>query len=179
VGNITGERAIFARERDVNLRADSYYASKLVVLLAIGMVQVTLLFLVVRLVCGPPGNVIGQWAVLSMLVLAGTTLGLLISAVSRTEEVATALVPVAVIPQIILAGVIAPLSGVPEVLAKGLTSAYWGQEGLAALLPEIDRAVLGRQPLSVVASLGLLTGHAAGCAVLTLPLLRTRRANVN
>ncbi|MBX9578896.1 MAG: FHA domain-containing protein [Gemmataceae bacterium] len=172
---VVRERAIFARERDVNLRADSYYASKLAVLLAIGLIQVALLFVVVRLVCGPPGNPVAQWAVLSALVLAGTALGLLISVVSRTEEVATALVPVAVIPQIILAGVIAPLSGIAEVLAKALISVYWGQDGLAALLPEADRVILSHQPASTGTSLGVLAGHAAFCAGLTLLLLRTRR----
>ena len=38
---------------------------------------------------------------------------------ARTEEVATAMVPIAVLPQIILAGLIAPLSGALSTLPRG------------------------------------------------------------
>ena len=113
------ERAIFVRERDFNLRAASYLASKVLVLMLIGAVQVTLLFGIVKVCCGPAGAAAKQWLVLTLLVFAGTTLGLALSALARTEEVAAALVPIAVIPQIILAGAIAPLSG----LSKGLSQA--------------------------------------------------------
>jgi hypothetical protein len=41
---------------------------------------------------------------------AGKAAGLLISTLARSEGVAMALVPIAVIPRIILAGVIVPLS---------------------------------------------------------------------
>ena len=112
------ERVIYERERDFNLRIDTYYASKFVILVLIGLLQVSVLFGIVRFWCGPPGSVVGQWCVLVTLATAGTALGLLISALAKTEEVAAALVPVAVMPQIILAGVIAPLSGFPEWLAK-------------------------------------------------------------
>jgi hypothetical protein len=55
---------------------------------------------------------------------AGPALGLFIAAVTRSEEVATALVPIAVVPQIILAGVIVPLSGVARPLAEWLNSVH-------------------------------------------------------
>src|ERR1700730_9284667 len=96
------ERTSYGRERDFNLRIDSYFASKLVVLVFMSLVQVTLLFGIVRLWCGPPGSMAGQWATLAMLAVSGTALGLLISALAGTEEVAAALVPIAVMPQIIL-----------------------------------------------------------------------------
>ena len=108
------ERVIYTRERDFNLRIDSYFASKFLVLVLIALIQVALLFGIVRLWCGPPGGAAGQRVALALLAVAGTALGLLISALARTEEVAAALVPIAVIPQIILAGVIAPLSGLSK-----------------------------------------------------------------
>jgi ABC transport system ATP-binding/permease protein len=138
------ERAIYRRERDINLRTDSYFVSKYLVLFGIGIFQVTLLFGIVKPWCGPEGMGGPQWLVLAALTAAGTALGLLISACSPTEEVASALVPVAVIPQIILAGVIAPLTGVGKLLGYGLITCFWGRRALEGLLPESTMTWLGR-----------------------------------
>jgi ABC-type multidrug transport system ATPase subunit/ABC-type multidrug transport system permease subunit len=132
------ERLIWTRERDFNLRIDSYFASKFVVLVLIALIQVALLFGIVRIWCGPSGSPVWQAVALAFLATAGTALGLLISALARTEEVAVALVPIAVIPQIILAGVIAPLRGLGERLAQGAITTYWGERALKALMPEGD-----------------------------------------
>ena len=158
------ERVITQRERAVNLRADSYLASKFIVLTLMALAQVTLLFVVVRVACAPPGHALGQWGALALLSLAGTALGLLISAASRTEEVALALVPVCVIPQIVLAGVVAPLAGVMEALAKGVAACYWGVEELARLRPGA--------PGEWWPPAAALAGHIAACGVATLLLLR-------
>lgn len=71
-----------------------------------------------------------------LLSCAGTSLGLAISASAGSEEVAIALIPVAVIPQIILSGAIAPLSGLPHWLAMLGVTTYWGKLGFDQLLPE-------------------------------------------
>jgi hypothetical protein len=68
----------------------------------------------------------------------------MISALAQSEEVAAALVPMAVIPQIILAGVIAPLSGLGKFLADSAITARWGQQALEALLPDGDLTLLRR-----------------------------------
>ena len=170
---VVKERVIFARERAVNLRADSYLASKLLVLVLIGVVQVTLLYAVVRLACGPPGAAAAQWGMLALLAAAGTALGLLLSAVSRTEEVALALVPVAVIPQIVLAGVIAPLSGWVDVPARGLVGCYWGQQGLQRLLPAADLARLGLGEGGLAVPSLVLAGQAVACVAAALAWLLT------
>ena len=161
------ECVIYQRERAVNLRADSYLTSKFIVLTLIALAQVTLLFVVVRVICGPPGNILGQWGSLALLSLAGTSLGLLISAASRTEEVALALVPVCVIPQIVLAGVVAPLSGAMEILAKGVAACYWGVQELDRVRPNGEGEVW--LPAAVLA------GHVVACGLAALVLLRGRR----
>jgi len=66
----------------------------------------------------------GRWACLVQLA-AGTGLGLLVSAAAASEDVALALVPVVVIPQIVLAGVVPLLSGVGKA-AAGAATCYWG-----------------------------------------------------
>ncbi len=172
------ERAIFSRERAVNVRPDSYFASKLVVLLTTAAIQATLLFAVVRWVCGPAGEAVGQWLFLVSLAAAGTTVGLLLSAIAASEEVATALVPAAVIPQIVLAGVIAPLSGPTKWLAKLGVSTYWGQAGLEQLLPEVDRIGLGIEADSAWLPALVLVAHPlafAGLAFLILSLRHLSR----
>ncbi|MGO9471761.1 MAG: ABC transporter permease [Isosphaeraceae bacterium] len=88
--------------------------------------------------CQPAGWALQQWAVLAALAVAGTSIGLFISALARSEEVAIALLPIIVIPQLILAGVVAPLSGRVELIAKGLVTVHWAQRALEGLAAEAD-----------------------------------------
>jgi ABC transport system ATP-binding/permease protein len=166
------ERVIYARERAFNLRIDSYYASKLLILVAIAMIQVVLLFAIVRVWCQPPGSALGQWFVLAILAVAGTALGLFISAFARTEEVAVALVPIAVMPQIILAGVIAPLSGLGMALAKGGITVHWAERALEALLPQGDLDLLRLERAGYVGNLLGVAVHLVVFVAAALWLLR-------
>jgi hypothetical protein len=84
---------------------------------------------------------------------------LLISAFARTEEVAVALVPIAVMPQIILAGVIAPLSGLANLLAKGLITVHWGERGMESLLPDKDLSLFHSERLHYGTQLAVVGAH--------------------
>jgi len=166
------ERVIFQRERDFNLRVPAYLASKLIVLAAISLMQATILFGIVRLWCGLPGMLAAEWLTLCCLAMTGTSIGLLISGIARSEEMATALVPAVVIPQIILAGVVAPLSGLAKWLAKSLISVHWAQLALERLLPQGDLALLNRPKESWVGPFLVVTLHLVVSAALTIPVLR-------
>jgi len=171
---VVKEHVIFVRERNFNLRVESYYVSKLLVLMAIGLIQSLLLFMIVRIFCGSTGEIPGQWLTFAALTTCGTTLGLLISTISRTEEVATALVPVVVIPQIILAGVIVTLSrdsGFAFYLAYSGISSFWGQRSLEALLPRVDQIMLNEPDRPFIAQLAVLCYHAFVFIALTLTVL--------
>lgn len=133
---IVKERTIYERESDVNLQVASYYASKAVLLGLISVAQASVLFGLVGLFCRLPGEPIHQWAFLAGLATTGVAMGLLISSASKTEETAVALVPIALIPQLILAGVLAPLEGAGLWLARASVTAYWGFQGLSGLLPD-------------------------------------------
>ena len=165
------ERVIYQRERDFNLRTDSYFASKCVVLVLIAWIQVLLLFGIIRLWCSPAGSAVGQVVVLAALAAAGTMLGLLISALARTEEVATALVPIAIIPQIILAGVIAPLQGLGKLLANGLITSRWAAQALEALLPEEMLVLPQEERAEYRGSVGMVALHVLVFAAATLVVL--------
>jgi len=141
------------------------------ILALISVIQASLLFGIVRVWCDLPGSAAFQWITLSALAMAGTAIGLLISALARSEEVATALVPIVVIPQIILAGVVAPLSGVAQWMAKGFVTVYWAQETLEHLLPESDRTLLGRSSAAWGGTFGLVLCHLAVAATLAIVVL--------
>jgi len=77
--------ADFRLERDVNLSVASHVLSKMALLSMVGLGQVMLLFLVASLFTGIPGGS-GQIVAMSAFMLAGTSTGLLLSSVSRTND---------------------------------------------------------------------------------------------
>ncbi len=121
---IIRERPVYRRERMVNLGLLPYLASKLFVLGVIVVVQCLFLFIPLKVadlagVMSMPGELFGipqLWAML-LTTAVGVGVGLFISAVVRTSEMATGLVPLILIPQLLFSG----LSGVPEGLSRPLS----------------------------------------------------------
>jgi ABC-type multidrug transport system ATPase subunit/pSer/pThr/pTyr-binding forkhead associated (FHA) protein len=118
---IIRERAVYKRERMVNLRLIPYIGSKLFVLSLIVSFQCLLLFGTLKLLhvttlMNLPGQLGGlpQLAVMVLTGMVGIGLGLLVSAVVKTSEMATSLVPLILIPQILFSGLV----GVPVGLSK-------------------------------------------------------------
>jgi ABC-type multidrug transport system ATPase subunit len=115
------ERAVYNRERMVNLRLLPYVGSKLFVLLLIVSSQCILLFGTLKLLdltslMDLPGRLGGlpQLFVMILTGMVGIALGLFISAVVKTSEMATSLVPLILIPQILFSGLV----GVPVGIAR-------------------------------------------------------------
>ncbi|MEP6718583.1 MAG: FHA domain-containing protein [bacterium] len=115
------ERAVYNRERMVNLRLLPYIGSKLFVLMLIVSFQCFLLFATLKLLdvttlMKLPGTLAGlpQLFVMILTGMVGVALGLFISAVVKTSEMATSLVPLILIPQILFSGLV----GVPVGVAK-------------------------------------------------------------
>ncbi len=115
------ERAVYNRERMVNLRLLPYVGSKLFVLMMIVSFQCILLFGTLKLLdvttlMDLPGKLGGVPQLLVMILtgMVGVALGLFISAVVKTSEMATSLVPLILIPQILFSGLV----GVPVGFAK-------------------------------------------------------------
>ena len=131
---IIRERAVYTRERMVNLRLFPYVASKLFVLALIVSVQCALLFATVKFfhytgLMSLPGWAVPQFIVMIIASLVGIALGLFVSAIVKTSEMATSLVPLILIPQIIFSGLV----GVPQGTAKAVGAimpATWAFDGL-------------------------------------------------
>ena len=112
---IIRERAVYTRERMVNLHLFPYVASKLFVLSVIVSLQCIMLYGTLKFfhyttLMNMPGWAIPQMAVMIITGIVGIAIGLLISALVRTSEMATSLVPLILIPQILFAGLV----GMPE-----------------------------------------------------------------
>jgi ABC-type multidrug transport system ATPase subunit len=169
---IVKERIIYERERNVNLLPASYYASKVVYLWTASFLQVTLLFAAVKWFTNLEGSATGQWLLLVLLAASGVTIGLLISAVSKTPDTAVTIVPMALIPQIALSGAVAKLSAMSEFLAQFLVTLYWGYRGLTSLLPgEIADTLQKGENWSLAAAVCMVLLHTTAFVTATLVLL--------
>jgi hypothetical protein len=123
--DIVGEWHVFRREHDVNLSTLSFVLSKFLVTSALAVTQVLALLLFAGIAIDRiPGGVVAQLPVLVGASLAGVTLGLVISSLCNTRDQASIIVPLAVAPQLILGGDLAPLPGPALDLAKIVSSAY-------------------------------------------------------
>ncbi len=168
---IVKECVIYTRERDFNVRVDSSYCSKFLLLICFSGVQVLVLAIIVNAWCRPPASFVAQCGLLMCLAAAGVALGLAISAVAPTEEMAITLIPMAIIPQILLSGVIAPLSGLSKHLAQWLSTAYWGNRGLSSLLPQDKLRQAGMELGTVPESVLVVLGHSVVFVLFAIMLL--------
>jgi hypothetical protein len=128
---IVGELPIFRRERMVNLVLPAYALSKVAVLGLVCAVQCLVLLGIVYLPLGLEGSFGALYLILLLTSLVGLGMGLTLSALVRSQQAAVALVPLMLIPQIILGGVIMPVHdmGPATRLLASLTATRWGFEG--------------------------------------------------
>ncbi len=154
---IVQERAIFRRERGVFLLTSNYLLSKLVVLAVIDALQVGVLLAFVFPVLDFSGGWFSHFLMLFAVCFTGTALGLMISSLASSENSALALVPVVLIPQVVLAGMIVRLKELPEFvqLISGLMLSRWGFEGSLQLesqdgvVPAIAERIVNEIPDTV------------------------------
>jgi ABC-type multidrug transport system ATPase subunit len=143
---IVGELAIYRRERDINLSTAAFICAKYITSATFTVLQLAIVYvLVVVLAEGIPGNRSEQFLLLIIGAMAGTAIGLSISAVANTRDQATTIVPLALVPQLLLAGVLVPkLPGVAETVAKVAVSGYWLTEAMKSVF------IAGEGPIRVM-----------------------------
>lgn len=139
---IVAEAAIYRRERMFNLRIGSYIASKLAVLSFFAAVQALLFSGIIALGfqhTDPAWNNLGGtigWVWL--MTICATMLGLMISSLVDTSEKAMTIVPLVLIPQVMLAGVVAKINQAPVEILSYFTPTRWGNEGLMLIQKTVD-----------------------------------------
>lgn len=167
---IVKELPVYMRERAVNLQLFPYLTSKAVILGALCAAQCLALHAIIASLTGLGGNPVAQLGILFLTSLSSMMLGLVISAFVDTSDKAISLVPVLLIPQVMLAGVVTPLDNAGKFLAKISILAFWSMDALknsfssespvrktAAYDLALDIAAIGMMTvlLSVAATLAL------------------------
>jgi len=135
---IVSERAIYLRERMVNLGLFNYVLSKYLLLALFCLLQCACLLGIVFPALRLPGGgeaFVGMLAALVSTSFSAVALGLLLSSVVSSSEAAMALTPIALIPQIVLGGLKVPMTSTwsaIRAIMQGIP-ARWGFEG--AIVP--------------------------------------------
>ena len=141
---IVKERAIYLRERMVNLGLFNYLMSKFVLLSMFCVLQCAMLlgivFFALGFSAGAPIDVramafLQQLMALTTTAITAVALGLLLSTLVASSEAAMALTPIALIPQVELGGLMVPATTIPKLsMLMYAIPARWGFE--AAVVPE-------------------------------------------
>jgi ABC transport system ATP-binding/permease protein len=128
---VVRELPIYKRERMVNLMIPSYVLSKFTVLGTLCAVQCALLLGLVYPALGYSGGALWLYLMLFLSSLAGVGMGMTLSSLVRSSEAAMALVPLLLIPQIVLGGVIMPIHDLnpPMQVLSAVMVSRWGFEG--------------------------------------------------
>lgn len=147
---IVSERAIYLRERMVNLGLLNYVFSKFILLCFFCVIQCTMLLAIVFFSLGFNGGIIAfgfELANLLAVAIVSVALGLLVSTLVTTSEAAQALTPIALIPQVVLGGLMVPMT--TNSLLKWpmyVVPARWGFQGLVAQ----ERMAIASEPAWVI-----------------------------
>jgi ABC-type multidrug transport system ATPase subunit/pSer/pThr/pTyr-binding forkhead associated (FHA) protein len=133
---IVTERAIYMRERMVNLRLVNYVLSKYLLLSFFCVLQCSMLLGIVFFALGFNGGPIAfalELGNLVALAMNATALGLCMSTVVSSAEAAMALTPIALIPQVVLGGLMVPMTTNPNLKPlMYMMPSRWGFEGAIA-----------------------------------------------
>jgi ABC transport system ATP-binding/permease protein len=134
---IVSELAIYERERMFNLSIFNYIASKISILSIIALVQVLIFVSIIYFTYEFRAGEVRLWqyaphaAFMFFLSVSATIFGLFLSSIfSNTEKVMT-FVPIVLMPQIMLAGVMAKMDNDLKIFLSYFTLGRWGTEGFA------------------------------------------------
>jgi ABC transport system ATP-binding/permease protein len=138
--DIVGELAIYRRENDINLSTAAFIGAKYLVSCVFTVLQLAFVYVLVALLAdGIPGDRLQQFMLLTVGAMAGTAMGLVISALANTRDQATTIVPLALVPQLILAGVLVPkLPDLATAVAKIAVSGYWLTEAMKSVFIDAE-----------------------------------------
>lgn len=141
VREIVKELPIYIHERCTGVQIPAYLASKvapLMVLIAAQslLLQLTLSGLAGSVLTGSAVAAVGQWLALWLTGVTALCLGLLISAAMRREDTAVAVMIAVLIPQILFANGLRPLSGFSAWIGAWLTPTFWSLQVAQSLVFE-------------------------------------------
>jgi len=128
---IVGEKDVAKREFRVNVMLVPYLLSKQLVLFVLSAAQTFIFLIILQLVYPDLENFILLYALLLVLSICAIQFGLMLSALTETTEEVMSLLPIALMPQIILSGILQPIESSITQLLSYFTLGRWGTELLA------------------------------------------------
>lgn len=160
---IVGELSVYKRERMFNLNLHTYIFSKWIVLSLIALIQ-TLIFTAIIYVNFKAQAQEGfeeiylrgfaeSWLFMFLVSASATLTGLFLSSWFSTTEKVMTVVPIALMPQIMLAGVMTKIDKIPIELVSFFTLGRWGTEGLARIQDSHHTAAEGETVKSLLTTL--------------------------
>ena len=131
VREIVDEQFIYRRERQTGLKIPSYIFSKLAVLSFVALVQcvsVVIILLGVKraLSLSPPGILIAI-AIMFLVALNGTLIGLVISSMVSSPDKALTLFPLVLIPELLLCGLFLPVNKLQTIIPITVEQLFEGK----------------------------------------------------
>ena len=132
---IVKERSVYRREAAVGVRLSAYLGSKVAVLFPLAALQTCLLAGIVfglRPLHEAPRVYAEVVGLLVLTAMVAVSMGLLISALVRSQDQATSFIPLALIPQLFFAGAIVPVARMGEPIGT-LSAAAFGQWSFAGV----------------------------------------------
>ncbi len=154
---IVAEKAIFERERMVNLKILPYVFSKYAVLGLLCLIQCAILVGVVHPWLDMNGAFSTIFGIVFLSALAGQSIGLFLSSVTKTQQAAIAIVPLVLLPMMILGGGIHPIKRMETTALKlsYIVPSRWAFEKVIHIEQEgIDKNPDGPAALREVYPLG-------------------------
>ena len=139
------ERAIYLRERMVNLRIVPYVLSKVVVLSAFAFIQCVLLLFILDVWFGVPGSMGLMLGGMLLASLVGILLGLALSALVGSADRAMTLLPILLIPQVLftIPAVQMDMKGPAGIVARAMPT-WWAYDLLRRVALEPDAHAVRR-----------------------------------
>lgn len=141
IREIVKETDVFRREQAIGVSTAAYVGSKAAVLGTIAMAQSLAVFLLALIRHGGPDTgLLGfGWGLEALTVvvlsaLGAVGLGLFLSAFVTTSDKAMTLLPIVLFLQLLLAGVIVPISGFGIGQLSFLVSSRWGLSGIGSVV---------------------------------------------
>ncbi|MHB8627042.1 MAG: ATP-binding cassette domain-containing protein [Aggregatilineales bacterium] len=158
------ERNVFLRERMVNLRVGPYLASKVLVYGGLSVLSAAVFLFIIAFGVRLPDQGLIMWGPLELFIslaltaLAGVSIGLLLSAVTREVNAVTYLMLGVLFTQILFPGVLFQMKGpVLETLSR-LTVTRWSLEALGGTANMVARSSEGATILHIFVSGANLPG---------------------
>ena len=153
---IVSEMAIYKRERMYNLSIFPYIFSKISVLSLFSVIQSAIYIIVLYVYFSNQtvefANPIQAFCWMSFVSIVSSLFGLCISSLSKTTEIVMTTVPIVLIPQIMLAGLIAKIGSPIVELISYLTLSRWSTEGFNIIQENIMVPGIGEQNATKVIS---------------------------